>query len=196
MTAQPDKSNEVLTAISAIQSRLDQQFKSYDEQARSQREYSDALLAYVQALKTQFDAQGLTLKSVADAQEASVAAIDRLADGFNDLNTRINGFEAKFEGLDNRMNGLEAKFEGLDNRMNGLDTRMDGLEAKVDGLTDDIAEVKGEHALSSVLRRAHLVADALDCDLIALVEFSSGWPKSQRPMESPAATSKASRTLT
>ncbi len=155
MNTPPDNKNEVLAAIAALQGRLDQLVESDDRRAEGQREYVDAL-------KAQVDAQGHTLKAVVDAQASTAAVINLLAEGVNDLNSRMNGLEVKVDGLDTRM-------DGLDTRMDGLETRMNGLEAKVDGLADDIAEVKGEHALSAVLRRAHLVADALDCELVAEV---------------------------
>ena len=62
-----------------------------------------------------------------------------------------------------------ATHKALAEGINNLNSRFDGLTAKVDGLTDDIAVVKGGHARSAMLRNAALVADALDCQLIAEV---------------------------
>ena len=50
--------------------------------------------------------------------------------------------------------------------MAGLAGKVDGLTAKMDGLTDDIAMVKGGHAIAAMRRNAALIADDLGCQLI------------------------------
>ena len=46
---------------------------------------------------------------------------------------------------------------------------MDANNGKLDGIKNDIGEVKGGHARSAMLSNAALIADALDCQLIAEV---------------------------
>ncbi len=121
-----------------------------------------ALQKSFDGLKAQVDAQNLSLQYVVKAQEASAAAYKVMAEGITDLNS-------KFTGLSTRVDGLTDRVDGLTNRVDGLTDRMDGLTDKVDGLTDDIAEVKGGHARSAMLRIPALIADALDSQLIAEV---------------------------
>ena len=134
MTTPADKTPELLNAIANLQQSLNQMFEVDNERSERQRASDDAIQNYIDAIKSQMEAQGLVVKSVADAQDASATMHSTLAEGFNDLNSK-----------------------------------MEGLTAKVDGLTDDIAEVKGEHARGAMLRNAPLIADALGCQLIAEV---------------------------
>ena len=93
-----------------------------------------------------------TLESIAEGQRALTESLSEL-DKF--VRTVAGGT-------------LEA-LRNLRTDVDGLTTRVDGLTAKVDGLTTDIAEVKGGHARSSVLRNAALVVDSMDCRLISEV---------------------------
>ena len=176
MTTPADRTPELLAAIATLQQRLEHFFEVSEERWQSQREYVDGL-------KTQIDAQSLVVQSVVEQQAASAAIHKALTEGINNLNSRFDGLTARVDGLTARFDGLAGTVNDLTTTVsdltttvsdltatvNGLTARVDGLTAKVDGLTDDIAVVKGGHARSAMLRNAALVADALDCQLIAEV---------------------------
>ena len=96
-------------------------------------------------------------------------AIGTLRQSLDALNARVEAQNLVVQSVADAQNAMAEGFSDLNSRVDGLTSRVDGLTSKVDGLTDDIAEVKGEHARSAMLRSAPLIADALDCQLIAEV---------------------------
>ena len=96
-------------------------------------------------------------------------AISTLQQSLDGLEAQVDAQNLFVQSLTKAQEASAAAHKALAEGIDDLNPRMDGLTAKVDGLTDDIAEVKGGHARNAMLRSAPLVADALDCQLIAEV---------------------------
>ena len=96
--------------------------------------------------------------------------IDAIRDYVEAVKAKVDALEFSVEAVSKSQEAAAGAYKVLaEGIIDDLNPRMDGLAAKVDGLTDDIAQVKGEHARSAMLRSAPLVADTLDCELIAEV---------------------------
>ena len=96
--------------------------------------------------------------------------IDAIRDDVEAVKAKVDALELSVEAVSKSQEAAAGAYKVLaEGIIDDLNPRMDGLAAKVDGLTDDIAQVKGEHARSAMLPSAPLVADTLDCELIAEV---------------------------
>ena len=109
--------------------------------------------------------------------DATTALVNALGGQVTALSNSVDTMRVKMDAGDAVLDALVRSHEAEGNLINvltegmtNLSGRMDGLTEKVGGLTNDIAEVKGGHAHSTMLRKAVLIADALDCQLIAEVD--------------------------
>lgn len=57
-----------------------------------------------------------------------------MIEGFQQLNSKIDGVAEKVDGVEKRLDGVEIRLGGVENRLDGLETRLDGLETRFDGL--------------------------------------------------------------
>lgn len=94
MTTPPDKTEELLQAIEALQ-------KSFDRTDEASDARLDALEDYVKALRGQVDAQEGLVNSVSDVKVASTDVMDVLIEGINDLTPRMDAMGITLGGIRN-----------------------------------------------------------------------------------------------
>ena len=108
-------------------------------------------------------------------------------DRTTELLNAINALGNKVDGLTNYVEALRARVDAQDAVVDSiakaheaevnvirvlgegiteLSGRVDTLGGKIDGLMNDVALVKGGHAVNAMRRNAALIADDLDCQLI------------------------------
>ena len=119
---------------------------------------------------------------------------ERTTELLNAINTLLQSLEQTRESSNDRVDALTNYVEALKARMDAQDTvvdsiagaheaevdvirvlgegitefggRVDALGGKIDGLMNDVALVKGGHAVNAMRRNAALIADDLGCQLI------------------------------
>ena len=99
MATPPDKTEEVLQAINHLFQALKTLQLSSDQVDEARDAKVDAIGNYIDALWAKVESQGNTIGAVAKAHEAEVDVIKVLGDGIIDLNSSMDGFDAKLDGI-------------------------------------------------------------------------------------------------
>ena len=100
-----------------------------------------------------------SLESLASQQMDLLKALNLVAD-----------FVVEQRAFNERISSaMESSASATTAGFNAMAGKVDGLTAKMDGLTDDIAMVKGGHAIAAMHRNAALIADDLSCQLIEVL---------------------------
>ena len=99
MATPPDKTEEVLQAINHLLQALKTLQLSSDRVDEARDAKVDAIGNYIDSLWAKVESQGNTIGAVAKAHEAEADVINVLGDGIRDLNSRMDGFDAKLDGI-------------------------------------------------------------------------------------------------
>ena len=99
MATPPDKTEEVLQAINHLLQALKTLQLSSDQVDEARDAKVDAMGNYIDALWAKVESQDNTIGAVAKAHEAEVDVIKVLGDGIIDLNSSMDGFDAKLDGI-------------------------------------------------------------------------------------------------
>ena len=100
-----------------------------------------------------------TIEMLLEIQQSVLRLVEGISDGQKSLADRLTDF---FQEQTRQGEAIE----NLATIVGDQAERVNGLTEKVDGLTNDIAMVKGGHAVSAMRRNAALIADDLGCQLI------------------------------
>ena len=69
------------------------------------------------------------MKKEVTKKETDTELLARLmAEGFGEVNTRLDGIDVRLDGIDVRLDGIDVRLDGIDVRLDGIDNRLLSLE--------------------------------------------------------------------
>lgn len=83
-----------------------------------------------------------------------------MIEGFQQLNSKIDGVAEKVDGVEKRLDGVEIRLGGVEKRLDGVDKRLDGLETRFDGVEKRLGGV--EIRLDGMQERMEKLEDVVD----------------------------------
>ena len=93
-------------------------------------------------------------------------SIESLAEGQAELASLLTGFIAEQRqfnaSVDRRFEQVDRRFEQIERRFEQVDRRFEQVERRLETIQSDIAEVKGGHARVETIRRADVIASAMN----------------------------------
>ena len=113
------------------------------------------------------------LQSLEQVRDAGNDHVDALGNKVDALTKYVEALRAKMDAQDTVVDSIAKAHEAeidvirvLGEGITEFGGRVDTLGGKIDGLMNDVALVKGGHAVSAMRRNAALIADDLGCQLI------------------------------
>ena len=112
-------------------------------------------------------------QSLEQERDAGNGHVDALGNKVDALTNYVEALRTQIDAQDVVVDSIAKAHEAevnvirvLGEGITELGSRVDTLGGKIDGLMDDVALVKGGHAVSAMRRNAALIADDLGCQLI------------------------------
>ncbi len=101
-------------------------------------------------------------------EETDTELLARLmAEGFGQVNTRLDGIDTRLDGIDDRLDGIDTRLDGIDGRLDGMDgrllslekiqsqtlSRLDSIERKQDGMLLSLDETAHQRDVEKLSHR-------------------------------------------
>ena len=89
-----------------------------------------------------------------------------MADGFGQVNTRLDGIDVRLDGIDTRLDGMDSRFDTVDDRLLHLEKgqaethrRLDSIEKKQSGMLESLDETVQRSEFVQLTQRVEVLGD-------------------------------------
>ena len=105
------------------------------------------------------------MKKEVTKKETDTELLARLmAEGFGEVNTRLDGIDVRLDGIDVRLDGIDVRLDGIDNRLLSLEkiqsqtlSRLDSIEKKQMGTLESLDETVQRSEFIQLVQRVEVL---------------------------------------
>ena len=105
------------------------------------------------------------MKAGGKKKETDTELLARLmAEGFGQVNTRLDGIDVRLDGIDVRLDGMDSRFDRVENRLTSLEKgqaethrRLDSIEQKQEGMLLSLDETVHRSEFMKLVRRVAIL---------------------------------------
>ncbi len=95
--------------------------------------------------------------------------LDKVEQRLDKVEQRLDKVEQRLDKVEQRLDKVEQRLDKVEQRLDKVEQRLDRVETELKSLRDDIAPLKGAHALNAALREADLIAEDLGLTLVQIL---------------------------
>ncbi|MFI6708646.1 hypothetical protein ACIBF7_19575 [Nonomuraea sp. NPDC050478] len=99
------------------------------------------ILDYTEPVFGEIMAGHATLPTRKDLQGVEQRLTEKFEHRFSDLDSRLDGVDARLDRMDTRLDSVDARLDRIDTRLDGVDERLDRIDTRLDGVDERLDRI-------------------------------------------------------